>query len=368
MLAGAACPRCQREPGRERATGPFARVRAEFLDACCEAQLTAYEHRLVLTVIRHTWAVRPPAETAAKGRRIEWWETSVHDLARRAGIARHAARAAVARLTQRGLLLVVREAGHLLVRIAPLRMWQGRTELVQDQNGPRDQNGPPRGDRIGPPTQAETRAADGFQQGEFAQRSTSENYPSYGGDAPSASPSAGEVFALKLSGQRQRRNPAAEVAGKVAATWGIDFRTALRAVTAATRQGGGGLDVVRGVVDTGLGACPLDPTSRLVALVRSETARAVRTQQEELAIEALPETVREPLRGFATRTGLPLLAVADRVEALLRTADADRVTAALRDTQGIIGWKAWDAVLAAAVQRQRAVQFWFASPSGRGEA
>jgi transcription initiation factor TFIIIB Brf1 subunit/transcription initiation factor TFIIB len=125
---------------------------------------------------------------------------------------------------------------------------------------------------------------------------------------------------------------------------------------------------VRGVVAAGIGACPLDPTSRLVALVRSETARAVRTQQEELAIEALPETVREPLRRFVTRTGLPLLAVADRVEALLRTADADRVTAALRDAQGVTGWKAWDAVLAAVGQRQRAVQFWFASPSGRGEA
>jgi hypothetical protein len=345
-LVGLACPRCQREPGVEIATGPVAKIRAAFLGLWLRAGLTAREHQVVLAVMLHTWAAAPTGKSSAGGRRPEWWETSFSKIGREAGLDRNNARRAMTRMASRGLLIVAREGRRLLVRIAPLGCWRGESRPALEPNRPMSQNDSVEASRNGSLEEDRAGATGRLQSKEAAEAGVGERSFPRASEALIAPLPVGEIPGFALVSQRHRRNPAAEIAGKVAAAWGLNFRAALRAVSAAARQGGG-LDAVGKAVEAGvLGNRPSDPLARLVALVRRETGKAVRVQQEEVALEALPEAVRGPLREFAARSGLPLASLAEKANGLVAQPEA-LADALEKPCGGAVGWRAWDAVVAA---------------------
>ena len=146
----------------------------------------------------------------------------------------------------------------------------------------------------------------------------------------------------------RRTNPAADTARELAARWGIPRDQALRAVTAAAKVAGIGMEVVRHVVEhLPPGPAPEEPVSRLVAICRSWLRRRTDLEEAVATLERVgvsPEKSRA-LGEYLLSRGLGPGAV-ERLAAEARIALArcsiDDLWSTLRGAPADVhGWDAW---------------------------
>lgn len=155
------------------------------------------------------------------------------------------------------------------------------------------------------------------------------------GDSPPAGPRK-----TGLEEDKQSLTPA-RVAKELCAKWsGLDPKTALRVVKAAAAQGRGIALVAEVIRSLETQERPEDPVARLVALCSHTMRLKVREQEEQVALEAIPEPLRGIVADFLHRHGLPVASLASEAAAMLREVPPHRMLVALGAAQGT-GWEAW---------------------------
>jgi len=150
------------------------------------------------------------------------------------------------------------------------------------------------------------------------------------------------------SGNGVRRNPAAELAGELAARWGVDSKIAFNAVTAAAREAGG-LERIRELVGAlQPSAPPRDPVALLIALAREDRERRVEMERMVAALQltGVPDSLQEALVSFLRARGLGSGAArrcGEELAGLLdQGADKETVKQVLQAVPaGLRGWAAW---------------------------
>ena len=144
-----------------------------------------------------------------------------------------------------------------------------------------------------------------------------------------------------LEGKGQGQASPARLARQLCEKWsGLDPNTALRAVKAAASQGRGAALVAEVISSLETQDCPADPVARLVALCSHTMRLKVQEQEEQVALEAIPEPLREIVADFLRRHGLPVARLASEAAAMLREIPLHRMLVALGAAQGT-GWEAW---------------------------